>query len=133
VDAGFDEPTAFYGEAVILNAGKANPAVPGDPDRRSLWFMIGNRIRVSALKDYSYVIKEIDAGSGGSLYSPGFNINSADLIGEMIYQSTKNASKNTRLGRLRGLAKSVRAAKARAVREEEKRGDNREGEKGEEE
>jgi hypothetical protein len=120
VDAGFDEPTAFYFEAVVLNAGTPVPD-PNNPlilteDKRTLWVMIGNRIRVSAITDYTYVIKEITAGSSGSLYSPGFNINSADLIGELIYQYYKNISPNTRLGRLRGLAKSVQAAKAAAAR-----------------
>jgi hypothetical protein len=122
VDSGFDEPTGYYYEAVVLNAfvGTTNDPV----DRRSLWFMIGNRIRVSDLKDYTLVIKEIDAGSGGSIYSPAFHINSADLIGALLLPTPteeeqaekKKAPPNTQLSRLRGLANSVKIAAARAAR-----------------
>jgi hypothetical protein len=122
VDAGFDEPTGYYFEAVVLNAGGA--------EGRSLWFMIGNRIRVSSLKDYTYVIKEIDAGSGGTLYSPAFNLDCADLIGALLIppllaeeekapaapKKKIKAPPNTRLARLRGLANTVKAAAARAAR-----------------
>jgi hypothetical protein len=83
-----------------------------------LWFVKGSPIRISLGNDYS-VFKLFDAGSGGPLYSPSFNVNSADLIGEMIYQASKGVSKDTRL--IKGSARqAAQSAKAAAAEEEEK-------------
>jgi hypothetical protein len=84
-----------------------------------LWFLKGTPIRVSAGGNYGIVFKEI--GYGGSLYDSTFNVNSADLIGETIYQAAQGASINTRLGATRTLAKTVQAAAASAPAEEEEK------------
>jgi hypothetical protein len=83
-----------------------------------LWFLKGTPIRVSAGGNYGVVFKEI--GYTGSLYDSTFNVNSADLLGETIYQASKGASINTRLGTTRTQAKAVQAAAAASAEEEEK-------------
>jgi hypothetical protein len=77
-----------------------------------LWFLKGSPIRVSDGANYATVLKTVDYS--GTLYDSTFNVNSADLIGETIYQG---ASVNTRLGTTRTKAKAVQAAAA-AVEEE---------------
>jgi hypothetical protein len=80
-----------------------------------LWFLKGTPIRVSAGGNYASQLKLVDKPYDGSTVG---NVNSADLIGEMLYQAAQGAALNTRLGTTRHLAKAVRAAKAAA--EEEK-------------
>jgi hypothetical protein len=82
-----------------------------------LWFLKGTPIQIST-GDYATVLKTITYS--GNLYDSAFNVNSADLIGETIYQAAQNASINTRLGTTRALAKTAQAAAASAAEEEEK-------------
>jgi hypothetical protein len=96
----------YYWEIVYNNAASL------------LWFLKGTPIRVSAGGNYGVVFKEI--GYAGTLYDSAFNVNSGDLIGETIYQASKGASINTRLGTTRTLAKAVQAAAAASAEEEEK-------------
>lgn len=84
-----------------------------------LWFLKGSPIKVTAGGDYSKVLKKIGYCKS-SLYDSAFNVNSADLIGETIYQATQGASINTTLGTTRALAKTAQAAAASATEEEEK-------------
>jgi hypothetical protein len=85
-----------------------------------LWFVKGSPIRISMGNGYS-VYKLIDAGSGGPLYSPEFNVNSADLIGEMIYQASQGVSKDTRLvkGTARQTAQAAQAVQTTQAASEE--------------
>jgi hypothetical protein len=85
-----------------------------------LWFVKGSPIRISMGNGYS-VYKLIDAGSGGPLYSPEFNVNSADLIGEMIYQASQGVSKDTRLvkGTARQTAQAAQAVQTAQAASEE--------------
>jgi hypothetical protein len=107
VDNGFGDPAGYYWEVLYDNT------VSGG----RLWFLKGSPIRVSNGGTYGTVLKEI----GDILYGPGgVNVNSADLIGEMLYQAAQGAAVNTRLGTTRHLAKAVQAAKAAAEEEEEK-------------
>jgi hypothetical protein len=109
VDTANGDP-GYYWEVQYENA---SPATNG-----RLWFVKGSPIRISLGNNYS-TFKLIDAGSGGPLYSPAFNVNSADLIGEMIYQASKGVSKDTRL--VKGSARqAAQAAKSASVAEEEK-------------
>jgi hypothetical protein len=113
VGSGFDEPTAYYCELIFENPEKDEDGKNKGPGR--LWFLNGDRIRVSAGNDFTHVIKEITSGSGGNLYSPTFHINSADLLGEMLNQAARRNAVNTRLGRLSHLAQAVYTAKAKAA------------------
>jgi hypothetical protein len=89
-----------------------------------LWFVKGSPIRISLGSNYDKngsTYKQIDAGSGGPLYSPQFNVNSADLIGEMIYQASKGVSKDTRLvkGTARQTAQAAQAVQTAQAASEE--------------
>jgi hypothetical protein len=105
-DSGFGDP-GYYWEVLYDNT------VSGG----RLWFLKGSPIRVSTGGSYNMALKQISYG--GSLCDSAFNVNSADLIGEMIYQAAQGAVVNTRLGTARHLARAVQAAKA-ATEEEEK-------------
>jgi hypothetical protein len=84
-----------------------------------LWFVKGSPIRISLGSDYT-TPKLIDAGSGGPLYSPAFNVNSGDLIAETIYAATQGVSKDTRLIKGSSAAQTAAAAAAASDEEEEK-------------
>jgi hypothetical protein len=84
-----------------------------------LWFVKGSPIRISLGSDYT-TPKLIDAGSGGPLYSPAFNVNSADLIAETIYAAAQGVSKDTRLIKGSSAAQTAAAAAAASDEEEEK-------------
>jgi hypothetical protein len=94
------------------------------PANGRLWFVRGTPIRISVGSDYNNVSARLfDGGAlyvlptGSTLSFPtGVNVNSADLIGEMIYQSQKGASIDTRL--IKGSVEK-RAAKAAALAEAE--------------
>jgi hypothetical protein len=90
------------------------------PANGRLWFVKGSPIRISLGGNYA-AFKLIDAGSGGSLYSPAFNVNSADLIGEMIYQAGKGVSKDTRLIKGSAQKSAARTAASTATQEEEEK------------
>jgi hypothetical protein len=79
-----------------------------------LWFVKGSPIRISLGSSYG-TFKLFDAGSGGPLYSPSFNVNSADLIGETIYAASQNISKDTRLLKGNVAAQAAQAAAAAAA------------------
>jgi hypothetical protein len=79
-----------------------------------LWFVKGSPIRISLGSAYG-TFKLFDAGSGGPLYSPSFNVNSADLIGETIYSASQNISKDTRLLKGNVAAQAAQAAAAAAA------------------
>jgi hypothetical protein len=88
-----------------------------------LWFVKGTPIQVSQGKDYNTKL----LFDTGALYPPNSsdpldsisykNVNSADLIGEMIYQHNKGHSIDTRL--VKGKSASARAAQSGAAAEEE--------------
>ncbi|MDR1248304.1 MAG: hypothetical protein LBK63_03280 [Treponema sp.] len=85
-----------------------------------LWFVKGSPIRISLGSTYG-TFKLIDAGSGGPLYSPAFNVNSADLIGETIYAASQNVSKDTRLIKGNAARQATQAAAAASEEEEEEK------------
>jgi hypothetical protein len=82
-----------------------------------LWFLKGTPIRVSAGNDYGTLLKDIPYPFDGSVAG---NVNSADLIGEMLYQAAQGVGLNTRFGTTKHLARAVQAAKAAAEEEENK-------------
>jgi hypothetical protein len=90
LDSGLGSP-GYYWEVLFENS-------PSDPGR--LWFVAGTPIRVSAGDDYDNKIL-FDEGvlyapiTGKTLYA--VNLNSADLVGEMIYQYQQGNSIDTRL------------------------------------
>jgi hypothetical protein len=106
VDSGFGDSAGYYWEILYDNM------VTGG----RLWFLRGTPIQVTAGGNYATVLMQV--GYSGTLYDSKFNVNSADLIGEMIYQAARGASVNTRLGTTRTLAKTVRAAAAPEEEEE---------------
>jgi hypothetical protein len=121
--------TAAAGDLTLLDAGVGSPGYywevlfensSSDPGR--LWFTVGTPIRVSAGDNYDNTIL-FDAGvlytpiSGNTLYS--LNLNSADLVGEMIYQYQQGNSIDTRL--VKGKSASSTAAGAAAAEEEEEK------------
>jgi hypothetical protein len=115
VDSGLGAMGSYW-EVLYENA---NPAANG-----RLWFIQGTPIRVSLGSDYQnkYLFDR------GVLYLPvppayfpdNVNVNSVDLIGEMIYQAEKGASIDTRLIKNRQVAKAA-AAKAGVEEEEEEK------------
>jgi hypothetical protein len=116
LDSGFGSP-GYYWELLFENSA-------GGSGR--LWFVMGTPIRVSAGNDYNNQVF-FDEGvlyapvSGNLLY--GTNINSADLIGEMIYQYGLGHSTDTRLIKGKAAAPAAKAALASAAapaEEEEK-------------
>jgi hypothetical protein len=98
-------------------------AVPASNGR--LWFVKGTPIQVSQGEDYNTKLL-FDTGalypsnSSDPLDSISYkNVNSADLIGEMIYQHNKGHSVDTRL--IKGKSASGRAGQSGAVEEEEEK------------
>jgi hypothetical protein len=83
-----------------------------------LWFLKGTPIRVNAGNDYGTMLLDVEKPFDNT--STVGNVNSVDLIGEMLYQAAQGVGLNTRLGTTRQLAKAVRAAKAAAEEEERK-------------
>jgi hypothetical protein len=81
-----------------------------------LWFVKGSPIRISLGNAYT-TFTLFDAGSGGPLYSPAFNVNSADLIGETIYAAAQGISKDTRL--IKGSSAQTTAAASAAAASDE--------------
>jgi hypothetical protein len=98
-------------------------ATPASDGR--LWFIQGTPIRVNRGSDYQdkYLF---DRGvlyfpASGGFFPDNVNVNSADLIGEMIYQSVKGASIDTRLIKNRHVVKAAAAAAKAAGEEEEEK------------
>ncbi|MDR1248309.1 MAG: hypothetical protein LBK63_03305 [Treponema sp.] len=99
-------------------------AVPASNGR--LWFVKGTPIQVSQGNNYNAKL----LFDTGTLYPPNSsdpldsisykNVNSADLIGEMIYQYNKGHSIDTRLIKGKGAAAKVAQSGAAAEEEEEK-------------
>jgi hypothetical protein len=83
-----------------------------------LWFVKGSPIRISMGNSYS-AFTLFNAGSEGPLYSPAFNVNSADLIGETIYAAAQGVSKDTRL--IKGSSAQTTTATSAASDEEEEK------------
>jgi hypothetical protein len=112
VENGFGVP-GYYWEIIYDNT------VSGG----RLWFLKGTPIRVSAGGNYNPAIKNIAYPYTDDETAIAGNVNSADLIGEMLYQAEQGAMVNTRLGTTRHLAKAVQAAKmaAKAATEEEEK------------
>jgi hypothetical protein len=91
VDSGFGSP-GYYWELLCESSIT-------DPGR--LWFVMGTPIRISAMDNYDDKVL-FDEGSlyakvTGSPFPASVNVNSADLIGEMIYQYNLGNSIDTRL------------------------------------
>jgi hypothetical protein len=110
LDAGLGSP-GYYWDILYENAGGSG----------RLWFVQGTPIRVSARDDYHNKLLFDE----GVLYEPdpseilyAVNLNSADLIGEMIYQYEQGHSIDTRLIKGRGVS---RAAAAEEEEEEEEK------------
>jgi hypothetical protein len=96
-------------------------AAPASDGR--LWFVQGTPIRVSQGNDYkTEVLFDLGVIYPGNPKDPLDaialkNVNSADLIGEMIYQYSKGHSVDTRL--IKGKSASTKAAQAIAAQEDE--------------
>jgi hypothetical protein len=99
----------YYWEVQYENAESA--------ENGRLWFVKGSPIRISLGGNYG-AYKLIGEGHGDPLYSPEFEVNSMDLIGEMISQAAKGISKDTRL--IKG-SQAAQAAKSAAAAEEEEK------------
>jgi hypothetical protein len=91
VDSGFGSP-GYYWELLCESSIT-------DPGR--LWFVMGTPVRISAMDNYDDKVL-FDEGTlyakvTGSPFPASVNVNSADLIGEMIYQYNLGNSIDTRL------------------------------------
>lgn len=112
VDSGVATP-GYYWEVLYENA---SPVANG-----RLWFVEGTPIRISQGSTYSKAVSFTAATLYGDTTVTDANINSADLIGEMIYQFKKGASIDTRLIKGKRSQQVAKAIKAAAVEEEEKK------------